>query len=103
MSTLSFGLSSAKKKNPLPSKPVVRNPPFGDDDDEDGGNEPNDATEIGTIGGVGVPETTVPEGPKSRKNVPKEAPRGKPKSAHGISLYGDLSSRASSLKHVSEA
>jgi coiled-coil domain-containing protein 55 len=104
MSTLSFGLNLTKKKSPISSKPVVRKPAFGDDDDEDDrSNESNETKEIGIIGGVTVPETAKLEGFKNKKSGLKEAPRSKPKSTHGISLYGDLSSRTSSLKHASEA
>ncbi|KAI9767921.1 MAG: hypothetical protein M1840_005414 [Geoglossum simile] len=102
MGTLSFGLNLAKKKAP-PSKSVARKPAFGEDDDEDDrGNESNEA-EVGIVGGLEVPATAELEGFKIKKNVSKEAPRSKPKSTHGISLYGDLSSRTSSLKQASEA
>jgi coiled-coil domain-containing protein 55 len=106
MSSLSFGLNNAKKKFPLTSRPVIRKPAFGGDEDEnveDGGNATNNAEEIGTIGGIEVPKRVTLEGLKSKKSGLKEPPRGKPKSNNTISLYGDLSSRTSSLKHASEA
>ncbi|KAH0536882.1 hypothetical protein FGG08_006285 [Glutinoglossum americanum] len=105
MNTLSFGLNVTKKKPTLASKRIIRKPAFGEDedDDEDKGNPVNNVEEIGTIGGINVPDAVAPEGLKSKKSGLKEPPQGKPKSTHGISLYGDLSSRSSSLKHASEA
>ncbi|KAI9861789.1 MAG: hypothetical protein M1813_005138 [Trichoglossum hirsutum] len=106
MSSLSFGLSNAKKKHPLAPRPVTRKPAFGEDEDEDvedEGNATNNAEEIGTIGGIEAPKSVTLKGLKNKKSGLKEPPRGKPKSNNAISLYGDLSSRASSLKHASEA
>ncbi|KAH0565335.1 hypothetical protein GP486_001267 [Trichoglossum hirsutum] len=106
MSSLSFGLNNGKKKPPSASRPVIRKLAFGEDEDEDGedeGNATNSAEEIGSIGGIEVLKPIALEGQKSKKSGLKGPPQGKPKSNNAISLYGDLSSRTSSLKHVSEA